>query len=34
MALVPLGYPSRGRWAEPKRRPLEEVVFHDRFSAS
>jgi nitroreductase len=34
MALVPLGYPSRGRWAEPKRRPLDEVVFHDRFTAS
>jgi nitroreductase len=33
MALVPLGYPSRGRWAEPKRRPLDEVVFNDRFTA-
>jgi nitroreductase len=29
MALIPLGYPSRGRWAEPKRRPLEEVVHWD-----
>ncbi|MCU7722449.1 nitroreductase family protein [Actinoplanes sp. KI2] len=33
MALIPLGYPSRGRWAEPKRRPLDEVVFHDRYTA-
>jgi nitroreductase len=29
MALVPLGYPSRGRWAQPKRRPLDEVVHWD-----
>ncbi|GAB2607313.1 oxidoreductase [Paractinoplanes abujensis] len=34
MALVPLGYPERGRWAQPKRRPLEEVVFFDRYTAS
>jgi nitroreductase len=33
MALVPLGYPSRGRWTEPKRRPLDEVVFNDKFQA-
>ncbi|GIF14686.1 nitroreductase family protein [Actinoplanes teichomyceticus] len=31
MAIVPLGYPSRGRWAQPRRRPLEEVVFFDRY---
>jgi len=31
MALVPLGYPSRGRWAEPKRKPLREVVHFNRF---
>ncbi|AEV83454.1 nitroreductase [Actinoplanes sp. SE50] len=31
MALIPLGYPSKGRWAQPKRRPLEEVVFFDRY---
>jgi nitroreductase len=31
MALVPLGYPSRGRWTEPKRRPLEEVLFTDKY---
>jgi nitroreductase len=34
MALVPLGYPSKGRWAEPKRRPLDDVVFNDRYTAS
>ena len=31
MALIPLGYPSKGRWAEPKRRPLDEVVFWDKY---
>ena len=25
MGLLPLGYPARGRWAQPKRRPVEEV---------
>lgn len=29
-ALIPLGYP-RGRWAEATRKPLEEVVFAERF---
>jgi nitroreductase len=29
MALIPLGYPNRGRWAQPRRRPLEEVVHWD-----
>jgi nitroreductase len=33
MALIPLGYPSRGKWAQPKRRPLDEVVFYDRYSS-
>jgi nitroreductase len=33
MALIPLGYPSKGRWAQPKRRPLEEVVFYDKYSS-
>jgi nitroreductase len=33
MALVPLGYPSKGRWAEPKRRPLDEVLFFDKYQA-
>ena len=34
MALVPLGYPSKGRWAEPKRRALDEVVFNDTFQTT
>jgi nitroreductase len=34
MALVPLGYPSRGRWAQPKRRPLEDVVHWDGWDSS
>lgn len=29
-ALIPLGYPL-GRWGEAKRKPLEEVVFAERF---
>ena len=33
MALIPMGYPPRGRWAEPKRRPVEEVVHWDRWGA-
>jgi nitroreductase len=32
MALIPLGYPERGRWSEPKRRPLDEVVFWDKYT--
>lgn len=31
MALIPLGYPVRGRWSEPRRRPLAEVVHFNRF---
>ena len=31
MALIPLGYPARGRWSQPKRRPLDEVVFQERY---
>jgi nitroreductase len=34
MGLIPLGYPSRGRWAEPKRRPLEEVVHWEKWGES
>lgn len=29
-ALIPLGYPT-GRWGEGKRKPLEDVVFAERF---
>ena len=32
MALIPLGYPSKGRWSQPKRRPLDEVVRFERYS--
>lgn len=31
MALVPLGYPVRGRWAQPRRRPVYEVVHWNRW---
>lgn len=27
MALIPLGYPERGRWAQPKRKPVGEVTY-------
>jgi nitroreductase len=33
MGLIPLGYPNRGRWAEPKRKPVEEVVHWDAWGA-
>jgi nitroreductase len=33
MALIPMGYPAKGRWAEPKRRPVEEVVHWNRWGA-
>lgn len=26
MALIPLGYPSQGKWSQPKRQPVEEVT--------
>ena len=32
MALVPLGYPARGRWAEPVRQPVEQVVHWNRWA--
>ncbi len=31
MAVIPLGYPDRGRWAEPKRRAVEQVTHWDRW---
>ena len=31
MATIPLGYPARGRWAQPKRRPVEEVTHWERW---
>jgi nitroreductase len=34
MALIPVGYPAQGRWAEPRRRPVEEVVHWDRWGVT
>jgi nitroreductase len=34
MALLPLGYPARGRWAQPKRRPVEEVVHWNQWGST
>jgi nitroreductase len=34
MALIPLGYPAKGRWAQPKRRPLDEVVHFEKFTTT
>ncbi|MCW0215429.1 MAG: nitroreductase family protein [Pseudonocardia sp.] len=31
MALIPMGYPERGRWSQPKRLPVEQVVHFDRW---
>lgn len=31
MALIPLGYPNRGRWSEPKRRSIEEVSHSEKW---
>ena len=29
MALIPLGYPDRGKWSQPKRQAVEEVTYWD-----
>src|SRR5690606_29653594 len=34
MALIPLGYPSQGRWAQPKRKPAEQGTYWDRWGAT
>ena len=31
MAVLPLGYPARGSFSQPRRRPVEEVVHWDRW---
>jgi nitroreductase len=31
MALIPMGYPAKGRWAQPRRRPVQEVVHWGRW---
>ena len=32
MALIPLGYPNRGRWSQPKRRSVEDVTYWDSWN--
>ncbi len=34
MGLLPLGYPVRGRWSQPRRRPVEEVTHWNRWGAT
>lgn len=34
MALIPLGYPASGRWAEPTRAPVEQVTYWNRWDAT
>jgi nitroreductase len=34
MALIPMGYPAQGRWAQPRRRPVEEVVHWNQWGAA
>ena len=34
MALLPLGYPARGRWTEPRRQPLQDVVHWNHWGTS
>ena len=34
MALIPLGYPARGRWSQPARQPVEQVVHWDQWGAT
>jgi nitroreductase len=34
MALIPLGYPVRGRWKQPSRVPLQEVVHWNHWGAA
>jgi nitroreductase len=33
MCLIPMGYPEGGRWSEPRRKPLEDVVHWNAFGA-
>ncbi|MSQ30083.1 MAG: nitroreductase [Dehalococcoidia bacterium] len=34
MCLIPLGYPSRGKFSEPRRQPVEEVTHWDHWGAT
>ena len=31
MGLIPLGYPARGRWAQPKRVPVDQITHWGRW---
>ena len=32
MAIIPLGYPVKGRWSQPKRKPVEEVTYWESWN--
>ena len=32
MALIPLGYPSKGKWSQPKRRRVEDVTHWEHWN--
>ena len=32
MALIPLGYPSRGKWSQPKRQRVEDVTHWEHWN--
>jgi nitroreductase len=34
MALIPLGYPARGAWSQPRRRPIDEVVHWEQWGGT
>jgi nitroreductase len=34
MALIPMGYPTQGRWAQPRRMPVDEVVHWNHWGAT
>jgi len=34
MGLIPLGYPAQGRWAQPKRKPVDQVTYWDRWDTT
>jgi nitroreductase len=34
MALIPMGYPAKGRWAQPRRLPVGDVVHWNRWGAT
>ncbi|MEU1598941.1 nitroreductase family protein [Streptomyces sp. NPDC005708] len=34
MALIPMGRPAKGRWGQPRRRPVEDVVHFNRWGAT